>query len=119
MNRIVDGGTLRRAGSEPHTRWVVRSTLHDRTTLFTANEKQSDQQVSDMDNQPPRNDTMSRTAEVIYALGTVAEIGREPAFDIGDFHLLALRVVFDLVAGDLADAEVVGLRVGKVPAAHG
>ena len=52
-----------------------------------------------------------------YSRGIVVEVGAEPAFDFGDGHALALVVVGDLVAVDLAEGEVARLGVGEVEAA--
>ena len=48
----------------------------------------------------------------------VAQVGRQPALDLGDGHALAAGVVLDLVAADAAEVEVARLRVGEVDAAH-
>src|SRR6185312_2907157 len=48
----------------------------------------------------------------------VAEVGAQPALDLGDRHPLAGVVVDDLVAPELADREIAGGRVGEVEAAH-
>ena len=48
----------------------------------------------------------------------VVQVRPEPALDLGDAHALALGVVGDLVAVDLAEAEVARLGVGEVEPAH-
>ena len=40
----------------------------------------------------------------------------EPAFDLFDRHVLAGRVVLDLIALDLGDAEIMRFRMGDVEA---
>src|SRR5437763_2495125 len=47
----------------------------------------------------------------------VIEIRGEPAFDFLEGHAFAAVVIEDLVAGEFADAEIFGLRMGEVPAA--
>src|ERR1700691_5088420 len=44
----------------------------------------------------------------------VVQIRSEPAFNFGHRHPLACRVVGDLIAVDLAQAEVTRFRVGEV-----
>jgi hypothetical protein len=51
--------------------------------------------------------------------GHVVQDRPEPALDFGDFHPLARRIVLDLVALDLGDAEIMRLGVGDINAAHG
>src|SRR5262245_38145072 len=46
----------------------------------------------------------------------VSQIGRKPAFDLGDAHAFAAGVVFRLVARDAVDREVARLRMGEVEA---
>ena len=41
---------------------------------------------------------------------------REPAFDLVDRHALARRIVLDLIALDLGDAEIMRFRMGDVEA---
>src|SRR5689334_24652954 len=48
----------------------------------------------------------------------VVQVGPEPAFDLADRHAFARVVVLDLIAIDLAEAEVTRLRVSEVEAAH-
>src|SRR5262245_30827806 len=49
-------------------------------------------------------------------LRLVAEVGPQPALDLGLGHPLAAGVVLDLVAADLADREVARLGVAEVEA---
>src|SRR6266542_1223538 len=55
----------------------------------------------------------------VGTLALVVEIGGEPALGRGHVEPLPPRVVLDLVALDLADAEVLRLRVPEVVPAHG
>src|SRR6185295_2159686 len=56
-------------------------------------------------------------SRTVGTLALVVQVGGEPALHRGDVHTLAPGVFLDLVALDLADAEVLGLRVPEVPAA--
>src|SRR3954447_7146283 len=49
----------------------------------------------------------------------VVKDGRQPLLGLLDAPAFALGVVFDLIALDLADAEIVALRVAEIEAAHG
>src|SRR3954464_6095411 len=51
-------------------------------------------------------------------VGVVAEARREPALRLGQRPPLAVGVVRDLVPGDPAHHEVLGLRVAEVQAGH-
>src|SRR5262245_13440349 len=57
---------------------------------------------------------LAREAERI-----VVQHRREPALRLRDAPALARRIVLDLVALDLADAEVVRVRVAEVETGHG
>src|SRR5258705_1791179 len=52
-------------------------------------------------------------------LALVVQVGGEPALHRRDVYALAPVVFLDLVELDLADAEVLGLRVPEIPAADG
>src|SRR5215210_140016 len=53
----------------------------------------------------------------VRTLALVIEVGGEPALRGGDVHPLPPGIVLDLVALDLADPEVLGLRMPEVVAA--
>src|ERR1700735_936464 len=55
----------------------------------------------------------------VSRIGLVAEQGRQPTFCFSQFETLALRIAQDLIAVDLANAEIVRLRVGEIKPAHG
>src|SRR4051812_15194178 len=55
----------------------------------------------------------------VRTLALVVEVRGKPALHGRQVHALPAGVVLDLVALDLADAEVLGLRVPEVVAAHG
>src|SRR5207237_1081641 len=59
----------------------------------------------------------ARTLGRVEGLTRVREHGREPALGVGDAPALAARVVLDLVAADLAGAEVARGGVREVVAA--
>ena len=48
----------------------------------------------------------------------VIEDRRQPAFAFHDAPALALGVILDLVALDLADAEIAALRMAEIKPAH-
>src|SRR5688572_29635859 len=50
--------------------------------------------------------------------GVVVEVRAQPALDLLERHLLAQMVIQDLIALDLAEAEVARLRMGEIEAAH-
>ncbi|MEN3353358.1 MAG: hypothetical protein V7640_1516 [Betaproteobacteria bacterium] len=43
--------------------------------------------------------------------GVITQHGREPALDFAHLHVLAARVLDDLIAAGLSDGEVTGLRM--------
>src|ERR1700745_2432486 len=51
-------------------------------------------------------------------LALVMQVGSEPALHRSHVESLSARIVFDLIAADLADAEVLGLGPPEVEAAH-
>src|SRR5260221_13034765 len=51
--------------------------------------------------------------------GAIVEPGREPLLRLGHAPALARGVVLDLIALDLADAEIVALGMAEVEPAHG
>jgi hypothetical protein len=48
----------------------------------------------------------------------VVQDGPKPALHLGDVHILTRGVVFDLVAFDLGDAEIMRVGVSDIDAAH-
>ncbi len=52
-------------------------------------------------------------------LGVVGQVRDEPLLSLFERHPLAFGVVGGLVAPDLSNAEVAGVRVGEVEAADG
>src|SRR5258706_1050775 len=49
----------------------------------------------------------------------IIKIGRKPAFHGAKVHLFAEMIIKDLVAINLADAEMLRLRVREIKSAHG
>src|SRR5712672_3940223 len=56
---------------------------------------------------------------LLHSFGIVIEDRREPAFRLLHRPVFASRVVLDLVALDLADAEIMTLRVAEIEPADG
>ena len=59
-----------------------------------------------------------RSLERALFLGVVVQILPEPSLNFCHAHRLAFTVIGDLVAVDLAQAEISRFRVGKVESAH-
>src|SRR3954465_10641789 len=49
----------------------------------------------------------------------VIQVGSQPALDVLDIHSLAPSIILDLIALDLPDPKVLGLRTPEVVAADG
>src|SRR5579863_1254585 len=67
----------------------------------------------------PRNERWRPTIELRRFLRLrrrIIEDRPEPALDLADFHALAPRVIFDLVALDLGDAEIMRVGMGDIEA---
>src|SRR5215470_4271825 len=61
----------------------------------------------------------SRSHDTRRRMRIVIEDRREPALAFGDRPALAPRIILDLVALDLADAEIGALRMAEIKPAHG